>query len=77
MTTANICRYCKDDSGVGYNVQEVFIGNRDNVYVVYCPFCKDEIIPVVVDAFMPRDERYVKFMEAWNNANPEPGKDKE
>ena len=55
-----------------YQIQPLYNGYRQRVFVVVCEECQDPLIPVVVDHSMPEVEVYKTCATAWNDANKIP-----
>ena len=60
---------CKHCGSKDYTIQLLHVGFRQRILVVECRECRYDLIPVVLDYFMPEAECYTKCREAWNAAN--------
>ena len=63
---------CKHCGSKDYTIQLLHVGFRQRILVVECRECRYDLIPVVLDYFMPEAECYTKCREAWNAANETP-----
>lgn len=63
------CKHCGCEF---YNIQELFIGLKQNLSVIYCVDYKCELLPIVVDYFCPQEDFYKKCKEVWDMANKPP-----
>ena len=63
---------CKHCGSKDYTIQLLRVGFRQRILVVECRECRYDLIPVVLDYFMPEAECYSKCREAWNAANVTP-----
>ena len=63
------CKHCGSED---YTIQLLHVGFRQRILVVECRECRSDLIPVVLDYFMPEAECYSKWREAWNAANVTP-----
>lgn len=67
-----VVRPCNSCGCTRYEIQHIYTGYREKLLIVQCGDCKDRIIPVVVDYFMPQQDIYAKCETAWNDANAVP-----
>jgi len=65
---ARVVRPCKACGSVRYEIHHLYTGYRERLLIVQCGDCKEKIIPVVVDYFMPESELYSTCKAAWNSA---------
>jgi hypothetical protein len=64
------CHYCGSERD--YQIMMLHTGLRQNLFIVECGNCKHDIIPIVVDYFLPDEKLYKKCRIAWNKVNAVP-----